>query len=758
MRTPLAFLLLAPLATMGQFTLSYDGTVPVTRAGSQLVMPWAGGVNFSQWSTIDVDGDDDLDLFGFDRSGNEVIILLKDGSPGTVQYTYTREYNDVYPFNELHDWAILRDYNCDGKADIWSYSLGGARVFKNTSTGSSLSFQLVDTLVRSNYQPTNANLYITQVDVPSVVDMDNDGDLDILSFSIFGGTYLDYHRNLSMELYGTCDSLEFEVRNRCWGYFTENINNNSVNIDDSCDYNVPNPEMPLLVEALTAQLRAEHHHPEMGDEALERAHVGSTVTALDLDGDSVKDILVGDVLFPNLVALFNDGEVDSGHIFAQDSLFPVYDVPVDLDVFPVPNHLDIDGDGKRDLVASANNTSLAQNFESMWYYHNTGTDLAPIFDFQQVDLFQDEMIECGEGAYPVLFDHNGDGLMDIVVADYGYYGSGGIYPCKMTLLENTGTSTSPAFTQITDDYQSLSTSGIGQAMYPAFADLDNDGDQDMYVGELQGKLYYFENIATGPVADFVLTTPQVPDAGGTVIDVGQWAKPQFFDVDGDGKTDMLVGERNGNINYYRNIGSLTAPAWNLVNDSLGGVVVAEYWNVTGYSVPYMFINGAGERELLVGSESGWIWDFDNIDGNLTGTFNLVDSTWQDVKDGAQSSVVLYDFNGDTWKDAVTGNYRGGLAYWRNDFGMGIPTSGTLNGQAFALAPNPSNGSTELVLGIPLSTGMELSVFNPVGQQVARVPVVDRRTPIDTRTWADGVYTLRLSDRGTAWSQRLVVMH
>jgi len=756
MRTPSLLLLLVPATLPAQFTLSYDPSVPITHAGAQLKMPWAGGINFSQWSTIDVDNDNDLDLFGFDRSGNEVIILLKEGPPGSTDYVYSREYNDVYPFNELHDWAVMRDYNCDGKPDIWSYSLGGARVFKNTSVGGALSFQLVDTLVRSNYQPTEANLYITQVDVPSIVDMDNDGDLDILSFSIFGGTFLDYHRNLSMELYGTCDSLEFEVRNRCWGYFTENINNNTVAIDDSCSFNVPNPEMPILVERLTAELRAAHHQP--AEENAERAHVGSTVTALDLDGDSVKDVLLGDVLFPNLVALFNDGQVDAGHIFAQDSVFPVYNVPVDLDIFPVPNHLDVDGDGRRDLIASANNTTLAQNFESMWYYRNSGTDLAPIFNYQQTDLFQDEMVDCGEGAYPVFFDHDGDGLMDILVADYGYFAPGGLYPSKVLLLRNTGTATSPAFEIVTDDYMDLSTSGIGQAMYPAFADLDNDGDQDMYVGELQGKLYYFENIATGPVADFVLTTPQVPDAGGTAIDVGQWAKPQFFDVDGDGRIDMLVGERNGNINYYRNIGTVSAPEWTLVNDTLGGVVVNEWWNITGYSVPFMFLNDAGERELLVGSESGWIWDFDHIDGNLGGTFDLVDSTWQDIKDGSMSSVALYDLTGDGWADAVTGNYRGGISYWRNDFGMGVPSSALLNDAAFAIVPNPAHDEVDLILDLPLSTGMVLSAIDPTGRQVAQLPVVDRQMRLSTRHWSAGVYTLRLVDRGASWSQRLVVLH
>ena len=653
-----------------QFALTYDPSVPVTRDGVQLDIPWGGGINFAQFSNIDIDADGDQDLFMFDKSGNEVVLLINDGSPGVLHYTHTREFDHIYPFNELHDWALLRDYNCDGKPDIWSYSLGGARVFKNTSNADGPSFELVTDLVLTNYQPTIANLYITQVDIPGIEDIDNDGDLDLITFSIFG-SYMEYHRNLSMELYGTCDSLTYEVRNRCWGYFSENVNNNSVNLDDPCSFNVPNPELPVVIEQVTAQLAADHHKPMADGQAKKAAHVGSTILPIDLDGDEVMDLILGDLLYNNLVALSNDGSVDDNHMASQDSLFPIYDVPANLELFPGAFYVDVNNDAKRDLIVGTNSTTLAENVKSVWCYFNTGTDAAPVFDYQMNNLFQDRMLDFGEGARPVPFDYNGDGLMDLIVANYGYFQSGGNYPSMLAVLENTGTANSPAFEQVITDYEDLSTSGIGQSMHPAFGDIDNDGDMDMYIGDLTGFLHYYKNISTGPVADFVLTTPQVPNDGGVALDVGQFATPQFFDVDDDGKLDLLIGERNGNINYYHNVGTLTAPSWHLENDSIGGVVVAEWWNVSGYSVPHMFINDAGELELLVGSESGWIYNYTNINGNLNGVFTEADTTWQDIKEGGHSSVVLYHFNGDGYRDAVTGNYRAGLGYWRNDFAIAI---------------------------------------------------------------------------------------
>ena len=752
--------LLLPVLVSAQFALSFDPSVPLIENGSPLSKAWAGGLNFPQTSDIDLDGDGDKDLFLFDRSGNKVVTLRSNAAQGENSYTFTHDFDAVYPLNELREWALLRDYNGDGKEDIFSYSLGGFACYKNTSVNGNLSFALVDTLVRSNYYPTDANLYVTQVDIPGIEDIDGDGDLDVITFSIFGN-YMEHHRNMSMELYGTADSLEFEVYNRCWGFFSENLNNNSVYLDDPCNYNVPNPQLAAQIvdatEALRAGLHASHEPPGEGD----RAHVGSTNLPIDLDGDGDKDLLIGDVLSNTILGLTNGADQDSAYMVAQDSLFPNYDEPVQMPIFPAPFYEDVDFDGKRDLVVSPNSESLAQNEHSVWFYTNTGTDIAPVFDFQQDDLFQADMLDFGEGAYPVPFDLDGDGLMDLLVGNYGYFVAGGVYPCKIAALRNTGTANAPEFTLVDTDYMDLSTSGIGNAMYPAFGDLDGDGDKDMLIGDLQGKLHYFRNDPAGNVAQFTLEQPTIPALvnGDTIqLDVGMFATPQLFDVDADGDLDLLIGERNGNINYYRQLDPAPDQLWELVNDSIGGLTVAEYWNVTGYSVPFMYLNNNGQRELVVGTESGWIHQYDGIEGNIDGVWNLLDSTWQDVREGKLTAAALYDFNGDNYLDALIGNYRGGLSYWRNDFTATIADAQAFtNEQAFTLMPNPASGSTTVSLELPYRNGMRLEVLNGIGQVVIDTPMRNRRTELDTHVLAPGVYMVRLSDGSNRWTQRLVVI-
>ncbi|MBK8582449.1 MAG: VCBS repeat-containing protein [Flavobacteriales bacterium] len=503
--------ILPSVGSSAQWDLFFDGSIPVQRQNIQLDLAWSGGINYGQVGLVDLDQDGLKDVVIFDRFSNTLQTLLNTGEPGLMGYRVSRAFDVIYPFNRLHDWVLFRDYNCDGKEDIFSYSNAGFSVHKNTSTANAPSFELVSQQVRSNYvSPSGAgsiaNLFISQVDLPGIVDVDGDGDLDVLTFQLLG-SYLEYHRNLSMELYGNCDSLKFEIRNKCWGYFAENFSNNSVTLNVPCSFNVPAPEIDGGGEAMRLN--------EVGAATNKtQAHAGSSVTPLDLDGDGDMDLLLGDISYNNLVALYNGGTASSAIMTAKDSIFPVDNVPVDLPIFPAGFHLDIDKDGSKDLLVCPNATSLAHDYESLWYYRNNGTDLAPQFELEQRNLFQDRSIELGEGAYPVPFDQNGDGLMDLLVANHGYYASGGLYVGKIALLINIGTASQPAFDLVTDDYLGLSTSGIGASMYPAFSDVDGDGDKDMYVGDLQGRMHFFRNTATGPVAQFQLEQANITDNTG----------------------------------------------------------------------------------------------------------------------------------------------------------------------------------------------------------------------------------------------------
>jgi hypothetical protein len=316
---------------------------------------------------------------------------------------------------------------------------------------------------------------------------------------------------------------------------------------------------------------------------------------LDLNGNGLIDLLLGDVDYPNLVALYNGGTVDSAHMISYEWAFPEENIPIHLFSMPVTFYGDIDRDGVRDLLVSPfdPNPGISENLRSVWYYRNHGTNDHPQFILQTRSFLQDEMIDAGAGAYPVFHDFDGDGLPDLFIGNYGYYDTS-YYDQYLTLyteqtgmvglLTNTGTAQSPSFNFIDRDFANLSALGM-KGIMPAFGDLNGDGATDMITGCEDGTLFLFINkAAPGEPMDMVLS-----QANYQGIDVGFYSAPQLFDFDRDGLPDLIIGERGGNLNYYRNTGTLQDPVFTMVTDSLGKVNVTDYSvSLYGFSTPFSF--------------------------------------------------------------------------------------------------------------------------------------------------------------------------
>ena len=81
-------------------------------------------------------------------------------------------------------------------------------------------------------------------------------------------------------------------------------------------------------------------------------HSGSTLLAIDMNGDGLKDLLIGDVDYPNLIKLTNGGTLDTARIIAQDTNFPFGTQKIKLPSFPSAQYIDVNNDGKKDLLVS----------------------------------------------------------------------------------------------------------------------------------------------------------------------------------------------------------------------------------------------------------------------------------------------------------------------------------------------------------------------------------------------------------------------
>jgi hypothetical protein len=745
----LAFIGLLGLKSTAQPYFQWYDSIPVKINSTFIANPWAGGINFGQPSAIDLDLDGTKDLFVFDKTGNKIRTFINNGATGTVDYKYSPYYETKFP--KLHDWVLLVDFNCDGKEDIFSYSDvgGGFDVYKNTSSiATGLQFQKIVTQQKSIYNPPSGsliNLYVSSVDIPAISDIDNDGDLDVITFAITG-TYMEYHKNMSMELYGTCDSLKYKMANRCWGYAAENSLSNDYTLFDTCIGNVSNPE----IAPYDQQTRSTERHS------------GSCELCIDLDNDGDKEFIVGDVSYPTLTMLNNTGTTTDASFSTEDVDFPLNNggsAAVNLTLFPCAYYLDANNDGKKDLLVSPNAPNASENFNSMLFYQNTGTNNFPVFQFQQANLLQDKMIEVGEGAYPVFFDYDNDGLLDLFIGNYGYYNAAG-FEHKIAQFKNIGTSTNPSYELITRDFMNLSALGITN-MVPAFGDMDGDTDSDMILGGYDGKIHYFRNnAAIGSPATFALTLANFKNSANRVIDVGDFAAPQIVDVDNDGKKDIVIGGRNGKLAYYRRTNTAGNPVVDSVTHFFGNVKVNLPFYTTGYSFPYLFKDG-GQTKLLVGAERGTLMFYDHIDGNLNGAFTLIDSTFMNIFQGTRTAPSGADINNDGFIDLIVGNYEGGVSFYKGTGSIVTIDSHyppiTWN---FDLFPNPANNSFSIKLYNSNKGNYKMELFNLMGQTISSMVFQNDVIAIPTETVPPGVYFCRINDleNNTSLIKRVVIQH
>ena len=258
-----------------QFNFEYSNEISIKIGTDTLKLPWAGGLNYVQISDFDFDFDGDLDLFVFDRSSDNIRVFTKEFINSENRYVLKHNTDDLFP-SDIRYRASMVDYNNDGKKDLFCYGVGGIKVYKNTgSAGTGLQWTVAKDLLYSDNWGMNLNLYVSSADIPAIVDVDFDGDIDVLTYHI-GGEHMQYHQNQSMELYGVPDSLEFKLMNECWGGFREDLNTSSLYLNDQnspcITGNIPGAELP-----------ESPNNVEKKPFTAESKHSGSTVLALDYD-------------------------------------------------------------------------------------------------------------------------------------------------------------------------------------------------------------------------------------------------------------------------------------------------------------------------------------------------------------------------------------------------------------------------------------------------------------------------------------------
>ena len=295
---------------------------------------------------------------------------------------------------------------------------------------------------------------------------------------------------------------------------------------------------------------------------------------------------------------------------------------------------DFDGDGDWDLVVSSLETT---EMGQLKYFSNDGTG-----------HFEDHSKQAGlDGLYGGLnlvhADFNNDGFLDVYVLRGGWFALGGRHP--NSLLQNNGDGT---FTDVTF---AARVSGDAPTQTASWADYDNDGDLDLYVGnEYSFKLgthcQLFRNEGDGTFAEV-----------GKEAGVGnlRYAKSVIWgDYDHDGWADLFVSNMGEPNRLYRNRGDGT------------------------------FEDVAPELDVAqpLRTFPSWFWDFDN-DGHLD---LLVTGYADDVAyEAAEQMGMLHDGQRPR---LFRNDGKGGFVECAKEFGVDAPVStmgsnfGDLNNDGF----------------------------------------------------------------------------
>jgi len=398
-----------------------------------IVESMSGGV-----ALFDYDNDGDLDIYLV----NSLTVDLVKTKGKTKSYLYRNEGNGK--FTEVAEkagvndigWGMgvaVGDYNNDGFEDLYVTCLGPDYLFKNNGDGTFTNVTAKAGVSDPRWS-TGASFF----------DYDRDGDLDL-----FVTNYVDFDVN-NLPEFGQGKSCQYKsIPVQCGprglkgaGDSLYRNNGNGTFTDVSKAAGVSDPD----------------------------GYYGLGVITSDFDEDGLIDIFVANDSTPNFhYRNKGDGTFEEIGFVAGTGVNENGSEQGSMGVTVG----DYDHDGKLDLFV----TNFADEYNTL--YHNNGknsfTDLSYAAKVAAVSLPY-----VGWGTK--FFDYNNDGWVDLFVANGHVYPQLPGYRQRRLLHRNNRDGT---FSEVSADFGAVLTEDrVSRGV--AFGDIDNDGDIDLIIGDLDG--------------------------------------------------------------------------------------------------------------------------------------------------------------------------------------------------------------------------------------------------------------------------------
>ncbi len=752
--------------TLPLFTPHPGGAIE--KGTRQMSAPFAGGLSAPQFAQADLNGDSLLDLviFNSEYTALKVRTFINSGTAGSPRYTYAPRFQVAFSPN-TKGFLKLIDYNCDGIPDLFhNGDQNDPYVSKvNVSRGyynaaGELRFSFYKHLYYSQTDSTS-NVFVGNTNEPGIADVDGDGDIDIVSYNSTGEKMY-YYRNYRAERGLSCDSIQLELESQCWGRVGQGIDRTLyTGLYSNCGTIAPPFWDPNFPDGGPAQSPL--------NAAKTTAHGYNTVCLLDIDGDGDIDVLNSNAVFADIQLQLNS-KAGSGRnldsIVVQDTLWQTGGKRVKLSIYPTAYHLDMDADGRKDIVVSPHQESGSKDYNQVWWYRNVGTNAVPSFQFQKDSLICEDMIDGGSNSHPLYYDFNKDGKPDILLGSTRVESTGSRQN-QLAYYQNVTTSAgNPKYKFVTDNL--VNGAALPQfGMAPAVGDLDGDGKDDLLIGLENGQFAFYKNSAASNTVPPVWTLTQVPfkNPNGSVLDAGDFAAPFIYDINKDGLPDILAGNQAGRVTAFINTNITQGiPIFGMRKDSLGGpgVVVDVFNTFNRVSTPYVGrIDSSSEVYLIMGSNSGLLYAWRGLGtGNLNAGYTLASSDFSSLKVPTRSAPALGDGDGDGKLEMLVGSSWGGLFMYGSDGTVGIAQLETAATEApVSVFPNPATTHFVVRREAGGDVPLQLTLCNLIGQVVAQafLPAGQSQTQIETAQLPAGLYVLTVQGKEQQHTLRVALL-